>query len=1328
MPRRTPLALLLTLSLLTLLAPAQGRAAQGAPAAALGRAYTVTAGNGARGVAPRVTTAAADYANRRVDYRVVGARVQRSTDGGRHWTLVLDPGGHPRLRDNSCHPARYHNVVNLRVAGLFPSSLLVASRGAPGSARPGARDLGCDAATGGLFVLRPDASGVLRSTAALASGLPYAQAARAAGAVPAAPRTYTLLDVTADPTNPNVLYANAAGAPRGLAGPASPPGGLYRSTDGGLRWSAAMRGLRGPVERGVVALDPAHGATLFDVIGATLYRSVDRGAHWSAARGIAAARAPRLFVNQANPALVYALTDHGLYHSRDTGATWSPFAPAELPPAAAGSIRDLRFDPRSPALVLARTTSGATLRLHESRPPAPPRFDLAMTLTPDSDGRPVLALHAAPLTRARLVVVGGANPAATGLTTDAAGFGYAPLALTGRVAPAALRVRVEIAGSGGRAARSEVLRPWLAPGYVPRRAAPRPVATATPRPTATATATPSPRPTSTPTRTSTPLPTATLTSTATLTPTATATVIPTAPAAPTSAAPTPYPPSSLAQVWTWQQRARTLPACPPAAPITVAPPSPATATLAPVPPTATATPVAPSPTLPISGTPIPIATATSALPPTATTVPTATPTPLGPCDAGPPLPRQDYAAGWDNANRRLYVFGGTDNKTSVAYNDISAYSAITNAWTLIAPATAATPSGRYGAAAAWDPAHNTLLVFGGMAGAGPYARFTNDVWAYAPSTNTWTALSANGAPGAPDPRAHAAVAWDTTNGRLLIFGGQTTDLSSPALTNDLWAFTPSPTGGTGGAWTQLAPNTADQNAPPPRQWAQMAWDGGTLRLFGGKNAGSGAMSDTWAWTPSGGWLFQNLPDQPPGAAATGYDWDATHGRFLVGPGLSLAGDSNDVWNYDPVASVWAQVPVANPAAPPLRQMARLVWDAADNQALLFGGRTVGPGGVPGVSNDLWALAPTGAAGPAPAAPARAPVAKGVDIGETVRDYNNGLYLTDATVSAVAAAGAAYARVSFYIGDGATTWTNARLHAYEQVINMLNARGVGVLAVVGHGITAGWSPASWTQNARETTGGNGDNPAIQDYTRQLTLLVNHFYGPPYNLRRWELWNEPNVALSGCTTADPTAQCLQQPSLQPSNFAALLADSATAIKGSGPNSPHVSDVQLISGGIFGHSIAGAYSATASGADYIAHTYDEGINRTGTWAAVKASLGSYPLDLVGEHLYVDQGQRTTPALARTYLNWFHAAYAGSDPSRAIAITEAGWRTGDPSEPHVTEDMQAYNLDTTFETARRSGFVQDLLWFSLQDNPADQNSTSWGLLDSSGRPKAAYGRFQAQ
>jgi len=87
-PRRTPLLLFITL-LLIVIGPVQGRAS--------GEVRAVVAGSGPRAAAPRVSMAAADYANRRVDYRVVGAYVQRSTDGGRHWTLALDPGGHPLL-------------------------------------------------------------------------------------------------------------------------------------------------------------------------------------------------------------------------------------------------------------------------------------------------------------------------------------------------------------------------------------------------------------------------------------------------------------------------------------------------------------------------------------------------------------------------------------------------------------------------------------------------------------------------------------------------------------------------------------------------------------------------------------------------------------------------------------------------------------------------------------------------------------------------------------------------------------------------------------------------------------------------------------------------------------------------------------------------------------------------------------------------------------------------------------------------------------------------------------------------------------------------------
>jgi Galactose oxidase, central domain len=611
-----------------------------------------------------------------------------------------------------------------------------------------------------------------------------------------------------------------------------------------------------------------------------------------------------------------------------------------------------------------------------------------------------------------------------------------------------------------------------------------------------------------------------------------------------------------------------------------------------------------------------------------------------------------------------------------------------------------------------------LLIFGGMTSAGPSARFTNDVWAYAPATNVWTPLSANGAPGAPSPRAHAAAAWDPATNRLLIVGGQTNDTAMPALANDLWAFT---LNGLSGAWTQLSPNGGSPNLPPPRQWAQMAWDvpAGVLRLFGGKSAGGGALSDTWTWAPLSGWQYENVPDQPAGRLAAGYYWDDTHARFVVGPGLSMLGNSDDVWAYDPSGHVWLQVPTAAAPTPPLRQMAHMVWDAADNQALLFGGRQQGAG----ASNDLWALVPTGLpATPIPAPPSGTSLLKAVDIGQTVNGANHQVVLTPATVQRVATSGASVARISFYLGDGATSWTPARLHAYEQVITMLAQQGIGILAVAGSGITGGWSPANWTQNAQETTGGNGDNPAIQDYARQLSLLVSHFHDAPYNVRQWEVWNEPNVPLAGCFTFAPS--CLRQPSLQPSNFAALLAETYMAVKGT----PAMRDVQLISGGIFGHSINGAYSAGAAGGDYLRHTYDEGINQ-GTWTAVKAQTGSYPLDAVGEHLYVDQSQRTTRAVIHTYLDWFHSAYAAYEgAAKGTAMTEVGWRTGDPNEPQVTPDIQALNLDSTFEAARRASYVQDLCWFELQDAPGYLHNTSWGLLDRTGQAKLAYVHFQQQ
>src|SRR5205085_8461345 len=218
-----------------------------------------------------VSLRAVDHADRRLQYRLVGALVQRSADGGRRWATILTPGGSRRLPTGGCHPARYRTVTALVVSGLLPGTLFVATGGQPGHVPRARHDDACAAATGGLFVLRPDGHGGLRRTDSLAAGLPYAQDAQHR-----TPRAYALRILVTDPTDPAVLYADATSAPGAPAGPASPPAGLYRSSNGGLSWHPAMAGLPRPLPGpgaswGTLTLDPAHGAIAFDVIGPTLY-------------------------------------------------------------------------------------------------------------------------------------------------------------------------------------------------------------------------------------------------------------------------------------------------------------------------------------------------------------------------------------------------------------------------------------------------------------------------------------------------------------------------------------------------------------------------------------------------------------------------------------------------------------------------------------------------------------------------------------------------------------------------------------------------------------------------------------------------------------------------------------------------------------------------------------------------------------------------------------------------------------------------------------------------------------------------------------------------
>jgi hypothetical protein len=233
-------------------------------------------------------------------------------------------------------------------------------------------------------------------------------------------------------------------------------------------------------------------------------------------------------------------------------------------------------------------------------------------------------------------------------------------------------------------------------------------------------------------------------------------------------------------------------------------------------------------------------------------------------------------------------------------------------------------------------------------------------------------------------------------------------------------------------------------------------------------------------------------------------------------------------------------------------------------------------------------------------------------------------------------------------------------------------------------------------------------------------VGYFHGPPYNVKLWELWNEPN-AFTSCSGS----VCTGGSYIYPSNFAALLADSYQAIKVTSA----ITDVTLVSGGIFGHSIGGVYSPANAGVPYLSATYNIGINVTGTWKTIKAHIGSYPLDAVGQHIYLDQSQYSTPATIRAYEDWLRSAYTtyeGPTTSKPTIVTEEGWPTGGTNVASVTTDQQADNVDAAFWAAKAVSYLPIVTWFQLRDNPAA--NLYHGLYTATWAAKPALAHYQAQ
>jgi len=321
------------------------------------------------------------------------------------------------------------------------------------------------------------------------------------------------------------------------------------------------------------------------------------------------------------------------------------------------------------------------------------------------------------------------------------------------------------------------------------------------------------------------------------------------------------------------------------------------------------------------------------------------------------------------------------------------------------------------------------------------------------------------------------------------------------------------------------------------------------------------------------------------------------------------------------------------------------------------------------------------------------------------DNSGNILLTDEALDKLAASGAGWLRLNFRLGNGYfLDWTDTTAHGYSAlsrydiIVDHARARGLQLLGELSNEAWNGWL-SMWQANNAEVVGGNGDNTYLQDFSRSAALvLAQHFAG---RINTWEVWNEPSQSATY---------------LYPSNFAQLLAHVYSETRTAG-----ITTATFVSGGITSlQDSNGKITSASSGADYLKNVYAQGRLRA-NWDPIKAMYGSYPLDYVGQHVYIDGFVKTTSTRIRTALKLLRDAYVqaeGGGTTKKTIVTEFGWSTN-----NVSERTQSANLQTAYTEYKNTTYVLNAYWFFLRDQPSP--GLYFGLLrpDSSQKPAwAAY------
>jgi hypothetical protein len=289
-----------------------------------------------------------------------------------------------------------------------------------------------------------------------------------------------------------------------------------------------------------------------------------------------------------------------------------------------------------------------------------------------------------------------------------------------------------------------------------------------------------------------------------------------------------------------------------------------------------------------------------------------------------PRPRSQAGFETDAATNTIWLFGGLDETSSAYHTDLWGYR--NGQWfrSVLGPASCNSPL------TAFDSDRGRLVV--NCTGEETY-EWDGTAW------KNFASLADK-----PDARSFAAIAYDPTLKRTVMFGGY----FGNNFRNDTWTWN-------GTAWTEVE---TDRDERPPNR-AQMAmWYDPLLKkvvLYGGIGRGSlnervTRYSDMWAFNGTG-WAKLDVAQTPGMRFGPQVEVNPLTGKALLFGGLvaEVRSDdpkgealrqffANDTWEWDGAASRWTRLSTdAISPDPGVRENHSMAWDPVASQMVLFGG-------------------------------------------------------------------------------------------------------------------------------------------------------------------------------------------------------------------------------------------------------------------------------------------------------------------------------------------------------------------------------------------------------